>query len=124
MHRALFSCIVIVIIYSIMILLRIHLNHSCFPLLQAAQFVKDNRARLIQEVSTVMAVVDSLGDRVHPEIYSEIEAKETRQHKMRLLFTAVLDSGGTAVRAAFYDALKQHEPQLSEKPGKITCTVK
>ena len=102
-----------------------HLNHSCFPLLQAAQFVMHNRARLIQEVSTVMAVVDSLGTMVHPEMYAEIQAEKTRQHKMRLVFTALLDSGGTAVRAAFYDALKQHEPQqLSVNPGKITCTAK
>ena len=82
-----------------------------------------NKARLIQDATTVMAIVDSLGTIVHPETYAEIQAEKTRQSRMRLVFAKVLDPGGTAVRAAFYNALKQHQPQLSttEKPGKITC---
>ena len=108
-----------------MILWCIYLNHSFLPLLQASQFVMQNKARLIQDVTTVMAIVDSLGTIVHPELYAEIHAEKTRQKQMRLVFMNLLDSGGTAIRAAFYNALKQHQPQLSttEKPGKITCTA-
>ena len=87
-----------------------------------------NRGRLIQGATTVMAIVESLGvgTIVHPEIYAEIQAEKTRQSQMRLVFAKVLDPGGTAIRAAFYNALKQHQPHLSttEKPGKITCTAK
>ena len=94
-------------------------NHSVL-LLQTARLVLQRRAGLIQTVASVMPIVDSLGTRVHPELYAGIQAERTRQDQMRRLYTSVLDPGGTRVRAAFYDALKQHQPHLI---GKIRFQV-
>ena len=91
-----------------MILWCIYLNHSFLPLLQASQFVMQNKARLIQEVTTVMAIVDSLGTIVHPELYAEIQAAERSEDQMKTLYTSLLEPGETSVRAAFYNALTQH----------------
>ena len=82
-----------------------------------------HRAQLIQRVSTVMAIVDSLGERVHPEHYAKIRAEKTSMEQMRELYTLVLDHGGTAVKTMFYNALKQHQPHLLETLGKIRCTT-
>ncbi|CAL8376113.1 unnamed protein product [Arctogadus glacialis] len=76
-----------------------------------ATFVDNHRANLIQEVSTVMAITDRLGTMVHPETYSKIQAKDTNQEKLRVLYST-LHSGGLRVKAAFYDALETHEPDL------------
>ncbi|CAL8296465.1 unnamed protein product [Boreogadus saida] len=76
-----------------------------------ARFVDNHRANLIQEVSTVMAITDRLGEMVHPETYSKIQAKDTNQEKLRVLYST-LHSGGLRVKAAFYDALETHEPYL------------
>ncbi|KAK5867519.1 hypothetical protein PBY51_011998 [Eleginops maclovinus] len=83
-----------------------------------AKFVDDNRAKLIQDVSEVMAITDELGDMVHRETLSEIGRKDTiSQQKMRVLFGRTLRSGGKKVKAAFYDALKAHHPDLVESLG-------
>ena len=71
----------------------------------------------------VMAVVDSLGTMIHPELYARIKAKETSMDQMRELYTGKIVPGGTNVRAAFYSALEQHEPHLLESLGKNTFTV-
>ena len=80
-----------------------------------------HRAELIQRVTTVMAIVDSLGDKVHPELYVGIQAEKTSMEQMRRLYTKVLTPGGRAVREAFYDALKKHQPHLLKSLGKIRC---
>ena len=69
-----------------------------------------NKTQLIQLVppSRVMSLVDSLGDRVHPELYAEIEAAKRSEDQMKTLYTSLLEPGGTSVRAAFYNALTQH----------------
>ncbi|XP_029290101.1 receptor-interacting serine/threonine-protein kinase 3-like isoform X2 [Cottoperca gobio] len=77
-----------------------------------AKFVDDNRAMLIQNVSEVMAIIEELGDMVHGETYSLIDAKATSREKMRALYDRTLRSGGEQVKAAFYDALKSHHPRL------------
>ncbi|XP_070763948.1 ankyrin repeat and protein kinase domain-containing protein 1-like [Enoplosus armatus] len=82
-----------------------------------AMFVDDKRAMLIRDVSEVMAIAEQLGDMVHVETYSRIEAKETSQGKMRVLYQMTLRSGGVMVKAAFYDALKKHQPSLVERLG-------
>ncbi|CAI5664405.1 unnamed protein product [Oreochromis niloticus] len=84
---------------------------------KAADFVDENRAKLIQEVSEVLAIAEELGDLVHPEAYALIEAKETSQEKMRVLFQRTLRSGGVTAKAAFFDALKNHHPDLVESLG-------
>lgn len=80
-----------------------------------AKFVDDNRAKLIQEVSEVMAITEELGDMVHGEAYSLIEANATSQGQMRVLYQRTFRSGGVKVKAAFYDALKNHHPRLVER---------
>uniref|UniRef100_UPI0037E94FB5 receptor-interacting serine/threonine-protein kinase 3-like n=1 Tax=Semicossyphus pulcher TaxID=241346 RepID=UPI0037E94FB5 len=82
-----------------------------------AKFVDDKRAELIQAVSEVMSITEELGDMVHGEAYSEIEAKQTSQEKMRALYLRTLRSGGETVKAAFYDALKKHHPKTVERLG-------
>ncbi|XP_008294702.1 receptor-interacting serine/threonine-protein kinase 3-like isoform X2 [Stegastes partitus] len=82
-----------------------------------AKFVDENRAVLIQSVSEVLAIAEELGDMVHPEAYSAIEAKTTSYGQMRVIYQKTLRSGGDVVKAAFYDALKKHHPRLVERPG-------
>lgn len=82
-----------------------------------AKFVDDNRAKLIQNVAEVMAITDHLGDSVHRETYSLILGKATSQEQMRVLYQRALRSGGEEVKAAFYDALKYHQPKLVERLG-------
>ncbi|XP_076589639.1 ankyrin repeat and protein kinase domain-containing protein 1-like isoform X2 [Chaetodon auriga] len=82
-----------------------------------AKFIDDNRAVLIQSVSEVMAIAEELGDMVHGETYSVIEAKETSQERMRVLYQRTFRPGGVMVKAAFYDALKIHQPSLMERLG-------
>nr|XP_046251151.1 receptor-interacting serine/threonine-protein kinase 3-like isoform X2 [Scatophagus argus] len=82
-----------------------------------SRFVDDNMAELIQQVSEVMAIVEELGHMVHGETYSVIEAKETSQAKMRALYQRTFRSGGVKVKAAFYDALRRHHPELVERLG-------
>ncbi|XP_063337229.1 receptor-interacting serine/threonine-protein kinase 3-like isoform X3 [Pelmatolapia mariae] len=84
---------------------------------KAVDFVDKNRATLIREVSEVLAIADELGDLVHPEAYSRILATLTSQDKMRELFQRTLRSGGVKVKAAFFDALKKHHPNLVERLG-------
>lgn len=73
---------------------------------------------LIQDVSEVMAITEELGDMVHGETYSVVEAKETSQQKMRVLYQRTFRAGGVRVKAAFYDALKKHQPELMERLGR------
>ncbi|KAM7414442.1 hypothetical protein PAMA_019319 [Pampus argenteus] len=82
-----------------------------------AKFVDDKRAELIQKVSEVMAITEELGRMVHDEAYSQIEAQQTSQDKMRVLYQRTFRSGVIKVKAAFYDALKKHEPELVERLG-------
>ncbi|XP_078139454.1 receptor-interacting serine/threonine-protein kinase 3-like [Centroberyx gerrardi] len=79
---------------------------------EKAKFVDDHRAKLIQDIANVMAIADYLGDMVHPETYAQIQAKETNQDKVRVLYTSSLRSGQKKVKAAFYDALIKHERHL------------
>ncbi|XP_041795546.1 ankyrin repeat and protein kinase domain-containing protein 1-like isoform X2 [Chelmon rostratus] len=82
-----------------------------------AKFVDDNRAELIQSVSEVMAIAEELGDMVHGETYSVMEAKATSQERMRTLYLRTFRPGGVTVKAAFYDALRIHQPKLVERLG-------
>ncbi|XP_013763694.1 apoptosis-associated speck-like protein containing a CARD [Pundamilia nyererei] len=84
---------------------------------EKAKFVDKNRATLIKEVSEVLAIAEELGDLVHPEAYSNIRATPTSGDKMRELFEGPLRSGGWRVKAAFFNALKKHHPELVERLG-------
>ena len=69
-----------------------------------------------------MSILDELRDMnmVHEEAYSVIKAITTSREKMRELHERTLRSGGDVVRAAFYDALKKHHPQLVKRLGRIS----
>ncbi|KAM4733821.1 receptor-interacting serine/threonine-protein kinase 3-like isoform 2-T4 [Anableps anableps] len=86
-----------------------------------AMFVDDMGEDIIQENTHVMKIAEELRKMgmVHKETYSKIEAKETNQEKMRELFRTSLRSGGDVVKAAFYDALKKHEPNMLKSCGAI-----
>ncbi|XP_060891158.1 receptor-interacting serine/threonine-protein kinase 3-like isoform X2 [Labrus mixtus] len=84
---------------------------------EKAKFIDDNRAELIQVVSEVMAITEELGEMVHGETYSVIEAKPTSTERMRALYLRTLRSGGQKVKAAFFDALKKHHPSIVERLG-------
>ncbi|XP_013867801.1 receptor-interacting serine/threonine-protein kinase 4 [Austrofundulus limnaeus] len=85
---------------------------------EKATFIDDMRPELIQRTSQVMAVVEELRKRVHSEAYSMIRAEKTSQDKMRELYGTTLRSGESA-KAAFYDALKKHEPDLMKELGAL-----
>lgn len=74
-------------------------------------------AELIQDTDTVMAITEEIRKMVQNEAYSTIKAKETNQQKMRELYDGPLRSGGNKVKAAFYDALLKHQPDLVERLG-------
>lgn len=65
-----------------------------------------------------MKIVDELGDMVPSQIYTKIDVILEREEKMRKLYTTALRSSNI-VKAAFYTALKKHEPDLVRKLGKI-----
>uniref|UniRef100_A0A3Q2E0L4 CARD domain-containing protein n=1 Tax=Cyprinodon variegatus TaxID=28743 RepID=A0A3Q2E0L4_CYPVA len=83
-----------------------------------ANLVDDMRADIIQESTNVMALVDELRKMrmVTGETYSIIEETKTNQDKMREIFRMVLRQGDM-VKAAFYDALKKHEPHILNSHG-------
>lgn len=85
---------------------------------EKAKFIDGNMTELIQSVSEVMPLVEELGDMVHQETYSVINAKMTSQEKMRVLYKSPFRSGGMKVKAAFYDVLKTHHWVLVERLGR------
>lgn len=91
---------------------------------KTAKFVDAKRAALIQSVSEVLAIAEELGNMIHDETYSVIEAKQTSQERMRVLYQRTFKSGGVIVKAAFYDALKKHHPNLVEELGRSFALVK
>lgn len=86
---------------------------------QTANFVDRNRASLIKSTTKVMEIVEELGDMVQPEACSFIKVQKTSHMQMTELYSGPLHSGGKQVKAAFYDALKKHEPQLVKELGTI-----
>ncbi|KAM4554239.1 ankyrin repeat and protein kinase domain-containing protein 1-like isoform 2-T2 [Fundulus diaphanus] len=75
-------------------------------------FVDDRREYIIQETTDAMAIAKELWDMgmIQKEKYSSIKAKETNEDKMRTLFTTLRQ--GKRVKAAFYDALIKHNPEM------------
>lgn len=84
---------------------------------EKAKFVDQHRPALIQRVSHALAIAEELGNMVHSETYSTIRAKERPTDQVRVLYSETLRSGGERVKAAFYDALKKHQPFLMEELG-------
>lgn len=78
-----------------------------------SDFLDIHYPRLIQRVTSVMALADCLLEKrmIHHELYSQIISTSTTQGKMRQLINA-LQYGGSEVKSYFYQVLQQHEPYL------------
>lgn len=76
-------------------------------------------ADIVRQMSRVMKVVDELGDIVSTEDYDKIRATRPDQKKVRELYRLCFRSEGVKVKAAFFDALKKHQPVLMEELGRI-----
>ena len=90
-----------------------------FSFFQIAKFVDDKMPDLVQDTCQVMAIIDEVRHMFHKEAYSTIKAEKTTQEKMRALYDGPFRSGGEELKAAVYDALKKHEPQLMRRLGTI-----
>ncbi|XP_067308702.1 NACHT, LRR and PYD domains-containing protein 1 homolog isoform X2 [Pseudorasbora parva] len=84
--------------------------------LTECEFVKKHRDKLVKRVLSVMAIADGLRtkDMIPDEMYSKVNAAETRQEKTRRLLDA-LDSGGSSAKTEFYRLLKENEPYLVDE---------
>ncbi|XP_048019012.1 NACHT, LRR and PYD domains-containing protein 1 homolog isoform X2 [Megalobrama amblycephala] len=80
------------------------------------EFVNTHGGKLIQRVSSVMPIADSLKSKnmITTEIWGKIKAAEPKQQKMRELLEA-LESGGDSVKAEFNRLLKENEPHLVDE---------
>ncbi|KAM3863915.1 NLR family CARD domain-containing protein 3-like [Diretmus argenteus] len=94
-------------------------------LLEEADWVDKNRAKLIQSVAPVMPIVDELFQRrfVHYELYCNIQVARTSQDQMRLLTKAFI-SGGVKAKSAFYRLLQKHRPDICEAENFIKEIIK
>ncbi|XP_036068336.1 receptor-interacting serine/threonine-protein kinase 3 isoform X2 [Oryzias melastigma] len=90
---------------------------------EKANFVDSKMTDLLQKTTRIMTIVEELGDMVHSEASSEIVKQSTSYKKMIELWDGPLHSGGTPVKAAFYDALKKHEPELVKSLGMIYSSM-
>ncbi|XP_023259617.1 receptor-interacting serine/threonine-protein kinase 3-like isoform X2 [Seriola lalandi dorsalis] len=77
-----------------------------------AKFVDDNKFKLFEKVTKVTAIIAELGDMIHSELHTDIAVTPKPQEKMRILVGTILRSNVESVTAAFYNALKKHEPGL------------
>ncbi|XP_034058045.1 uncharacterized protein LOC117537001 isoform X2 [Gymnodraco acuticeps] len=79
-----------------------------------AEWVDNNRSKLIQNVVLVMPIADELLQRnvIRSEMYANIETCRTSHEQMRGLYKAL-----TTVKAkcAFYKILKENQPELCDK---------
>lgn len=73
-------------------------------------FVDKHRAHLIQRVSSVMEIADTLLTKeiISNEMYNAIKVANTTQEKMRTLH-GFLDPKGRDVKAEFFKVLKKKE---------------
>ena len=83
-------------------------------LFQEADWVDNNRARLIQSVTLVMPVADEMLQRcvIHKEMYSNIQAARTTQEQMRVLYDALTT---TEAKSVFSRILKEIQPKICER---------
>lgn len=73
----------------------------------------NNRANLIQSVTSVMLIVDEMHQQrmIHKEIYANIEAAGTSMEQMRVLYGALTS---TKAKSAFFRILREIEPATCE----------
>uniref|UniRef100_A0A4W5JEZ3 Receptor-interacting serine-threonine kinase 3 n=1 Tax=Hucho hucho TaxID=62062 RepID=A0A4W5JEZ3_9TELE len=87
---------------------------------KGAQFVDDNMEQLVQRITMVMPIADSLYQKkmIHDEDYSEITVALTSMAKMRRLYSA-LKPGGEVAKSAFYKILQEQQSLLVKELGKF-----
>ncbi|XP_053095675.1 uncharacterized protein LOC113524415 isoform X2 [Pangasianodon hypophthalmus] len=93
-----------------------------------AEFVDKHRQQLIQRISSVMEIADSLRSKgmISGEIYGAVRVAATSQEQMRILY-GFLKSGGRAVKEEFYNILKEKHRFLVddlESGSSIECSSK
>uniref|UniRef100_A0A8C4ITH1 Protein NLRC3 n=1 Tax=Dicentrarchus labrax TaxID=13489 RepID=A0A8C4ITH1_DICLA len=80
-----------------------------------ADWVDNNRAKLIQSVTSVMVIADEMVQRkiIHNEMYNNIKAARTSQEQMRELFKAI--KGSKRAKSAFYRIFNDIHPDICGK---------
>lgn len=80
---------------------------------EEADWVENNRARLIQSVTLVLPIADEMYQQrmIHKEMQANIRAKMTSQEQMRELYTALTS---TKAKSAFYRILHESQPAVCE----------
>ncbi|XP_073350799.1 NACHT, LRR and PYD domains-containing protein 3-like isoform X1 [Pagrus major] len=75
-----------------------------------AAWVDDNRAQLIQSVSSVMVIADEMLQQkiIHNEMYAIIKAARTSQEQMREIYRALTS---TKAKSAFFKILLKTQPE-------------
>ncbi|KAG7220596.1 hypothetical protein INR49_017952, partial [Caranx melampygus] len=78
-----------------------------------ANWVDDNSADLIQNVTSVMRIADRMQQQgvIHQEMHANIHAAGTRMEKMRVLYRALRT---TKAKSIFYRILQDIEPETCE----------
>ena len=85
----------------------------CLLHFEEADWVDNNRAKLIQSVTLVMPIADEMVQRriIHKETYANIKAAGTSQEQMRELFGALRC---TSAKSAFLSILRKIQPEQCE----------
>ncbi|XP_039977155.1 NLR family CARD domain-containing protein 3-like isoform X1 [Xiphias gladius] len=88
-----------------------------------AYWVDNNRANLIQSVTSVMLIVDEMHQQrmIHKEIYANIEAAGTSMEQMRVLYGALTS---TKAKSAFFRILREIEPATCETEDVVGEIIK
>ncbi|XP_017297536.1 NLR family CARD domain-containing protein 3 isoform X2 [Kryptolebias marmoratus] len=78
---------------------------------EEATWVDNNRAELIQSISSVMPIADLMLQRhiVHKEMYNNIKMTKTSQDQMREVYSALTS---TKAKSAFYNILREIQPEI------------
>lgn len=73
----------------------------------------NNRAKLIQNVTSVMQIADKMLQQhvIHKEMYANIEAASTSMEKMRVLYKTLTCC---EAKSAFFRILQEVEPVIYE----------
>ncbi|XP_040919008.1 NACHT, LRR and PYD domains-containing protein 12-like isoform X2 [Toxotes jaculatrix] len=90
---------------------------------EKASWVDNNRANLIQNVTSVMLIADQMHQQhmIHKEVYANIKAARTSMDQMRELYKALTS---TKVKSTFFRILHEIEPATCETKDVIREVIK
>ncbi|KAM6905351.1 NACHT, LRR and PYD domains-containing protein 3-like [Xenentodon cancila] len=88
-----------------------------------ADWVDNNRAELIQNITEVMLIADLMLQRgvIHKETYNQIKSKSVEQDQMREIYSALTC---TKSKSAFYRILQEIHPEISHTEDFIKEVIK